>query len=146
GPGPPPIAGMENPGRFRPARAEPDVLLAVRNQAGPAGGEGSLIWQGPGQARDGKPGPLFAPVVGDDQEKSPLDGIAQGDAVFFVPEGQGVEEGGGLGVPELQGPGFAAVRGFVDARSVAGPGTQQVGSALSKGLDVAEIEFCRAGY
>ena len=45
-PVPAPVRRVEDPGRLGPARAEPDVVLAARDEAGAAGGEGPLVGQG----------------------------------------------------------------------------------------------------
>ena len=87
------IAGMKDPRRFGSARGEPDVVLAVGDEAGAAGGEGPLVRQGRRQVLRRKRFPVRSAVGGDDQLKSPFDGVAEGDAVLFVPEGDGIEEG-----------------------------------------------------
>ena len=88
---------MKDTGRFRSARAEPDVVLAVRDEASAAGGEGSLVGQGHWQVLLRKPFPVLATVLGDDQEKSALDRVAEGNAVFVVPEGEGNQLSSGAG-------------------------------------------------
>src|SRR5262249_53417488 len=89
--------------------------------------------------------PTDAAVRGDDQLELPLDGVAEGDAVLLVPEGDGVEEGRGVGGLELQRPGPAAVGRLVDAGGLAGAGAEQVGSGPPERLDGAEAGLCRAG-
>jgi hypothetical protein len=84
-------------------------------------------------------------VVGDDQLKVAFHGIAESDAVLFIPKGNGIEEGIRVGVLELEHPRFAAVSRFVDSGIGALAGAQKVGRGFSKGFDIAEIESIRIG-
>ena len=47
----PAILGMKDPRRFGSARCEPDVVFAVRDQAGAAGREGPFTGQGRREGR-----------------------------------------------------------------------------------------------
>src|SRR5262249_28302964 len=142
-PGPTPVVRVEHPRRPGPAGAEPDVVLAAGDQAGAAGCEGALLRQGGGSAPLRQQGPRRAAVVGDDQVEPPAHGVAEGETVLLVPEGDGVEERPGLGVLELELPGLAAVRRLVDPGVFAGAGAQQVRHVLAERLDVAEVELVR---
>src|SRR5262249_31173008 len=141
-----PVLGTKDPRRLGPAGREPDVLLAAGDEAGAAGGEGSLARQGRRQSLCRERLPAGAAVRGDNQLELPLYGVAEGDAVLLVPEGDGVEEGRGVGTLELHHPGPAAVGRLVDAGGVAGAGAEQVGGGLPERLDVAEVELLRAGH
>src|SRR5262249_4525547 len=90
--------------------------------------------------------PTGASVRGDQQLEPPPDGVAQGDAVFLIPEGDGVKKSSGVGTPELQRPRLAAVDRLVNARSVAGSGAEQVGRHVAERLDIAKVEFFRTGH
>src|SRR5580698_8294674 len=95
---------MKDSRRFGAARAEPDVILAVCDEAAAAGSERSLVGQGRGEALLRKLFPTGAAISGDDQLKLTLDGVAQGNTVFVVPEGDGIIESIGFGVLELKQP------------------------------------------
>jgi len=68
------------------------------------------------------------------------DGIAEDDAVRGIPEGDGIEEGFGIGVGELELPVLAGVGGVVDAGLVAGAGGHEESFVGGEGDDAAEIE------
>ena len=63
-----------------------------------------------------------------------------------VPESHAIEKTFGLMIGELQGPGFAGIRGFVDARLFAGAGAEQVGKISAKGFHVAKVEGFGSWY
>src|SRR5579862_7513305 len=137
---------MEDPRRLGSACREPDVTVAVGDEAGTAGREGSLAWEGRRKVLCRKRFPVGSTVCGDNQLKRPFDRVAQGHAIVLVPEGHGIKKSRGVGAFELQGPRLAAVDCFVDAGSVASAGAEQIGSRLSKRLDIAEVELSCAGH
>src|SRR5262249_5312222 len=96
------ILGMQDPRRFGSTRAEPDVVLAMRDQAGAAGSEGALVRQSRRQVLRRKPLPIRSTVIGEDQLKLSLYGVPQSDAVLVVPEGHGIKKALAVGVFELQ--------------------------------------------
>ncbi len=75
----------------------------------------------------------------------PLYEIAQSNAKYVIPEGQGIKKGFAIRFLELKTPGFAAILRLVNARRVTGPGAQKVGRGFSEGFDIAEVEVCRTG-
>jgi len=73
------------------------------------------------------------------------DWVAERDAVIRVPESHAIDKSLGIVVGELQGPVFAGVGGFVDARAITRAGAQQVGEVGAKGFHIAEVERLGAG-
>jgi hypothetical protein len=67
-------------------------------------------------------------------------GIAEDDAVSWIPESDGVEEGFGVGVGELELPVLAGVGGVVDAGLVAGTGGHKESFIGGESYDTSEIE------
>src|ERR1700730_2204700 len=106
---------MKDPRRLGASRAEPDVVLAVRDEAGAAGGEGALVRQSRRQVFRRKPFPIRSAVISDDQLKLPLYGVAESHAVLVVPEGDGIKKGFVVEVLELEDPCLAAIRSFVNS-------------------------------
>ena len=71
-------------------------------------------------------------VVGRNQFKFQLtlrigNGIADSNAVRGVPERHAIKKTFGIGIGELERPMLAGVGGFVDAGSIARPGSEEVG-------------------
>src|SRR5262249_47242433 len=119
---------------------------AMGYKAGAAGREGAFAGQRRRKILCRKRLPVASAVYRDNQLKHALHRVAEGDAVLLVPERDGIKEGRGIIALELQLPRLAAIGRFVDAGSVAGAGAEQIGSGLSKRLDVAEVEFFGAGH
>ena len=65
--------------------------------------------------------------------------------IVVVSEFECVEEAVFVGVGEEEGPGLAAVGGFVDAGKVAFAAAHDDGGVVAEGLDCAEVEVIAAG-
>jgi len=139
------IGGAQDSGCGAAGR-EPNVLIALHRDTGAAGGKRAFSVDGRGTAGVGKHGPVGAAVFGGEQFEAAVDGIAQSEAMVAIPERHAVEESFGLRVGELEGPALAGVRGFVDARLIAGAGAEHVSLVGAEGLDIAEIKFLRARH
>src|SRR3984893_7505896 len=111
---------MKAPRRLGASRAEPDVVLAVRDEAGAAGSEGALVRQSRRQVYRRKPLPIRSAVIGDDQLKLPLYGVAESNAVLVVPERNGIKKGFAVWVRKLKDPRLAAINSSVDSGILAG--------------------------
>src|SRR5579883_742245 len=137
---------MKDPRRFGSSRAEPNIILAVRDETGAAGRESAFVGQGRRQVGPGKRSPIRAAILGDYQLKLSLDGIAQGNAVLVVPEGKRIKEAIAVGIFELKAPRFAAILSFVNLGFIARPGAQEVGPPFIESFDIAKVELFRAGH
>ena len=73
------------------------------------------------------------------------DGIAEDEAVGWIPEDHGVEESFRIFVGELELPVLAGIGGVVDAGLVAGAGGHKERFARGEGNDGAEVECFGAG-
>src|SRR5262245_49963132 len=105
---------MKYPRRFGSSRAEPDIVLAIGDEAGAASSKGTLVRQGRRQVFRRKPFPIHSAVIGDNQLKLPVCRVAQGQAIPFIPKGNGIKEGFMVWVIELKDPSIAAISRFVD--------------------------------
>src|ERR1039458_67204 len=142
GPGVGAIFGMEQAGGAGASGGEPGVALAEQGERSVAGGERALVGQG---GRRGSPLPGGAAVIGGEDLGAAVEWIARDNAVWRIPESDGVEEAFGIGVGEQERPVLAGVAGFIDAGFVAGAGTHQVDGARVDGADAAKIEVFGAG-
>jgi hypothetical protein len=87
----------------------------------------------------------LAAVFGGFDEEVAVDGVAEEDAAFIVPEGDGVPEALGVGVGAEELPGGAGVAGAIEAGFFAGSGGEEDSAAGVEGGDIAEIEGFGAG-
>src|ERR1700674_2289459 len=125
------------------AGGKPNVTLPCCSNAGSAGGKSAFVGQRSRHLAGMKRRPAFA-IGCEHQRKIAVNGVAERDAVFFVPEGKAIVEGLGLVIGELELPVLAGVSRFVNARLLARPNAQNIGGGCTKSLDIAEIKFLRA--
>src|ERR1035441_10661681 len=137
-PGPP----VANQASRLPNRVSEVLLAANEPSLGRAGGRAARGGRG---GRRGSPVPGGAAVIGGEDLGAAVEWIARDNAVWRIPESDGVEEAFGIGVGEQERPVLAGVAGFIDAGFVAGAGTHQVDGARVDGADAAKIEGFGAG-
>src|SRR6478609_7471981 len=125
--------------RGRTAGSEPDIILAVSRDTCPAGGKSAFIWQCGRHALDCHRRPRRA-IAGGDEGKLAIDGIAQSNPMFAVPEGKAIIERFGIAIDELPLPDFAAVGGLINTRLFAGTNTEHERRVPIKGLNIAKIQ------
>lgn len=121
------IVGTKDACRFGSAGCEPNVLLAMGDEAGAAGREGALAGQSGREPLGRQRVPMGAAIVGHDHLKPTLERVTEGNVVLLVPQGNGVVKGCGVGVFELHSPGFATIDGPVNTGCFPRTRAEQVG-------------------
>src|SRR5207302_7615838 len=126
----------------RTAGAEENLFLAGEHEARIAGSECAFAGQGwrPIVCRERVP--VFA-IGRLQQEKFAVDGITEGQALFFGKASKGVEKELLAIVGVLKLPGFAAVGSLVDARFVSVAAGHDVGSFFAECHHTAKIQRIR---
>ena len=84
-------------------------------------------------------------VAGFENQKFPIDGIAERETPGRREASNGIEEESVFGLRVLSGPRFAGVRGFEDGGLVAFAAGHKVGGLVIKSDDAAEVEVRCAG-
>src|SRR5579859_5339911 len=132
------IRRMKNPCR-RPAGAEPDILLPVGRNTCPAGRESAFVRQGDRHAPDRHWCPRRA-IAGGDERELAVNGIAQSDPMFAVPESKTIIERFGIFVGKLELPDLAAVSRLIYPRLLSRPDAQYKRRVPIKGLYIAKVQ------
>jgi len=138
------VARVENTSG-RATGSEEDFIFLGKYQAGVAGSESSLAFEGLRHVAGRERFPV-APVRGVKEKEFAVHGIAEGEAIAFRDARDGIKKEFLAGIGELKSPGLAGVGGFVDARAMALAARHEVSDFLVDGDKAAEIKFFSARH